>query len=299
MLTGVTITCFLLSYLTVFAIEASRLLLKLPGRNALVIGMLIAGLIAHTLFLINEFTGQTPNADQAQLLANWFQWIVLGAWGLALACLVLTFRNPNGSMSLFLIPMILGLIGVARFLEGSRPFQAETTIGVWRAIHGVSQLVGAMFICFGLTFGIMYLVQSHRLKSKTQSKALFKLPTLEFLQSMNRLSLFASAVALAFGLLSAVVLNLDKAGNIAWFSSVIVFTFALFAWVLVAAILEWISAGSLGGRRSAYLVIANFLFFVVVLVTVLVSAHGQIESGVKELGNSSFEDEFRSREVIS
>jgi hypothetical protein len=237
--------------------------------------MLVAGLLAHTLFVLNQFWTLDLQGGEPQLLSNWFQWMILSAWGLAVACLVLTVRNPNGSMGLFLIPTILALIGLAQLVRNLKPFQPETTINLWRAIHGVSLLVGTMFICFGLAFGVMYLVQSNRLKSKKRSASKFKLPTLEFLQSMNRLSLFASAIGLAVGLLSGVILNFNREGHIAWFSGGIVFTCALFVWALIAAVLEFTSTGSLGGRRSAYLVISNFVFLTLVLTMVLVSSHGQ------------------------
>ncbi len=281
MLSGVTISCFLLSYLLVLLMEASRIFLKLPGRNVLLIGMLVVGLIAHSIFLVNQLSIETLDAQRPQLLSNWFQWAVLGAWGLALACLILTIRNPNGSMGLFLIPLVLALIGLAQFLRDSAPFNPETTINIWRAIHGVSLLVSTMFIALGLAFGAMYLVQSHRLKTRKLHRSRIKLPALEFLQSMNRLSLFSSAAGLALGLLSGIVLNFNREGQISWFSGGVLFTFALFAWVLCAALVELASRGALGGRRSAYLVIANFIFMVLVLALVLYGSHGQPASSTR------------------
>ncbi len=275
MLSGVTISCFLLSYLLVLLMEASRIFLKLPGRNVLLIGMLVVGLVAHSIFLVNQLSIITLDAERPQLLSNWFQWVVLGAWGLALACLILTVRNPNGSIGLFLLPLVLALIGLAQILRNSAPFHPETTINIWRAIHGVSLLVSTMFIALGLAFGAMYLVQSHRLKNRKLQRSRIKLPALEFLQSMNRLSLFSSAGGLAVGLLSGIVLNFNREGQISWLSGDILFTFALFAWVLSAALVELASRGALGGRRSAYLVIANFMFMVLVLSLVLYGSHGQ------------------------
>jgi hypothetical protein len=278
-LSGVTISCFLLSYLLVLFMEASRIFLKFPGRNVLLIGMLVVGLIAHSIFLANQLSIVTLDSERPQLLSNWFQWAVLGAWGLALACLILTIRNPNGSMGLFLIPLVLALIGLAQLLRNAAPFHPETTINIWRAIHGVSLLVSTMFIALGLAFGMMYLVQSHRLKTRRLQRTRIKLPALEFLQSMNRLSLFSSAGGLVVGLLSGIVLNFNREGQISWLSGDILFTFALFAWVLSAAVVELTSRGALGGRRSAYLVIANFIFMVFVLSLVLYGSHGQPASG--------------------
>lgn len=295
MLSGVTVSCFLLSYLVVLAMEALRFVFKVPGRTKLLIGMLIAGLVAHSIFLVNQFIA----TDGSQLLANWFQWAVLGAWGLALAYLVLIIRNPQGSFGIFLIPFILALIGLGQLLRDSDPFQAEMTISVWRIIHGVSLIVGTMFICFGVSFGIMYLLQSHRLKKRKKRSPRFQLPTLEFLQSMNRLSLFASTIALAIGMVSGFILNLNRDGQLAWFSSGIVVSCALFGWALMASVVELAGKGSLGGRKSAYLVIANFVFFVMVLGIVLWTSHGQSPGETSPSEQSTSKLSETHQEVLS
>ncbi|QDV28136.1 hypothetical protein Q31a_65310 [Aureliella helgolandensis] len=273
MLTGVSVSCFLLSYVVVLVVEASRFLFKLPGRSVVLIAMLSAGLAAHSIFVFNEMIVGVPSSAP-ELLSSWFQWAVIAAWGLAVACLILTIRNPDRAMGLFLIPVVLGLIGLAQLVREAPPFHPSTTVNLWRAIHGVSLLVGTMIICFGFAFGLMYLVQSHRLKSKVRSRGGLRLPTLEFLQSMNRSSLFISTVSLGLGLLSGIVLNLGRDGQIAWYSGGILFTVVLFAWSLIASLMELSSSSALGGRQSAYLAIANFFFLVVVLGLVLFSSHG-------------------------
>jgi hypothetical protein len=175
----------------------------------------------------------------------------------------------------FLIPIVLGLIVMGLMLRSGAPFEPETTAVVWRMIHGVSLLVGTMSICIGLAFGGMYLLQSYRLKSKLPAMRVFRLPTLEFLQSMNRMSLFVSVISLGLGLLSGIALNLNSPGGISWFNSGIIVTFALFAWSLTAAIMELTETSSLGGRRTAYLAIANFIFLLIVLGLLFVSSHAQ------------------------
>ncbi len=273
MLPGVTVTCFLLSYLIALLLELSRLAVRFPGRNLILIGMLGLGWIAHTLFLVNQLSG---GADAAPLwLSSWFQWAILGAWGLAGIYLFLLIRNPQSAIGVFLTPPILALIVLAMVVRNSPPFAPETTAGLWRSLHGVSLLVGTMFICFGVAFGTMYLVQSRRLKSKFRPAKGFSLPTLEFLQSMNRLSLFVSVIGLGLGMISGIAMNVGEDGKIAWLSGGIVFTCALFIWSLIAAIMEVASQSSLGGRRTAYLAIANFVFLLVVLCIVLFSSHGQ------------------------
>lgn len=271
--------CFLLSYLVVLAIEASRFVVRVPGRTILVISMLGAGLFAHSIFLANQLTVVSEIDGQPQLLVNWFQWIVLAAWGLAVACLFLTLRDPNRSMGLFMIPVVLVMIGISTLFQESEPFSPQTTIGIWKTIHGVSLLVGTMFICFGVAFGIMYLLQSNRLKNLSARTSSIKLPSLEFAHSMNRLSLFVSSASLAVGVLSGVILNVSRDGPIDWTSGSILFPFALFLWTLTATCFELLSTSSLGGRRSAILVIANFVFLSLVMIVVWLSSHGQPVEG--------------------
>ena len=284
MLPGVTVTCFLLSYLIVLMLELSRLAVRFPGRNAILIGMLALGWIAHSLFLVNQLSGVSAGGgDSAQWLSSWFQWAILGAWGLTGAYLFLVVRNPQSGIGMFLTPPILVLIVLAMMVRDAPPFSPETTIGLWRSIHGVSLLVGTMFICFGVAFGAMYLVQSRRLKSKLRPSKGFSLPTLEFLQSMNRMSLFVSVIGLGLGMISGVALNVGEDGRIAWLSGGILFTVALFVWVLAAAIMEMTSQSSLGGRRTAYLAIANFVFLLLVLGIVLWSSHGQSKEAASSI----------------
>jgi Cytochrome C assembly protein len=275
MLPGVTVTCFLLSYVIALLLEVGRLAIRFPGRNALLIGMLSLGWVAHSIFLYNQLYGSVALSTLPQLLASWFEWVIFAAWGLAAAYLVLLIRNPQSAVGVFLTPVILALIGLASVVRNTPPFEPETTIGVWKTIHGISLLVGTTFICLGVAFGSMYLVQSYRLKSKNRKGFRFVLPPLEFLQSMNRMSLFVSVVGLGAGMISGVALNFSDNGRIEWLSSGIVSTFALFAWSLVAAILEVSARSSLGGRRTAYLAIANFVFLLLVLAIVLFSSHGQ------------------------
>lgn len=273
MLSGVTVSCFLFSYLVVLAVDGARFAVKVPGRNLLLMGMMSAGLVAHTIFLLHQI-GAESDGDTPQLLADWFQWAIVGAWGLAIICLFLIIRNPQGAVSLFMIPLILGLIGVASLVRDQPPFARETTINLWGLIHGVSLLCGTMFICLGMAFGVMYLLQSYRLKSKKRPSKTFRLPALEFLQTMNRFSIFATAVALGIGMISGIILTVNSEADVAWFSVLV--SFGLFAWSATASVLELTSRGALGGgRRSPYLNIASFAILLIVFVIMLVSSHGQ------------------------
>ncbi len=272
---AIWLTFFLLCYLFVLAVEFLRTYRHSQTRHAWVLTGMAIGLVAHSIYVAGELFA----AHSDRLLSNWFQWISLGAWGLAVTCTVLITRYRNNSLCLFLIPLVLLLVGIAAILRGGQPFVSQQAVTWWGRMHGVSLLLGTMFICQGLAFATMYLLQSFRLKSKGKSRWPLQLPSLEFLRSMNRMSMFAAAVALGLGMFSGIFLNVSRDGRIAWLSGGIVASIALFVWVAIAAMLEFLSKGSLGGRRSAYLSIANFVFMAVVLLCVLLAAHGQAGEG--------------------
>lgn len=271
MLTGVSLTCFLFSYLLVLGLEIWRLFFRLPVRQWLVLLGMSAGLLAHTIFLANQFVGQSSD----RLLSNWFQWIVLGAWGLSVACTYLMVRNPAGNIGLFILPLVLVMIGVATLVRGYQPFASGSSVSLWARVHTVSLLLSTMFILQGFAFALMYLVHSHRLKRRSKTRNVLRLPALEFLQSINRLNLFASAIALGVGMLSGIMLNVSRYDQVSWFSGGVLFSLALFLWSVIAAALESSSLSSLGGRRGAYLSIASFVILVAVFLLLLLTAHGQ------------------------
>ncbi len=279
MIFGVTIVCFLLSYLIVLVIEISRAVLKIPGRMLVLTLMLCLGWIAHSLFLADRLWASMKDATSPMLLSTWYQWLILAAWGLATIYLWFVFKRPENAIGTFVLPLILGLIGLAWFYQDSPPFQRDASINFWRIFHGSSWLIGTIIITFGLAVGLMYLVHAYRLKQKWKPSRGFRLPSLEYLQTLNRMCVFLSTVAMGVGSVSGAILNFNRHGQIAWSDGGILVTFALFAWLVVASIIETTSARSLGGMRTAYLSIANFLFFIVVLGIVQLSDHGRTTEG--------------------
>ncbi len=198
---------------------------------------------------------------------------LLVAWGIATLYIVLLLRRSDNALGTFMLPLLLGTIALAFMWQKAEPFQRDTAISLWGRIHGISLMVGTLSITFGLGTGLMYLVQSYRLKHKLKTVRTFRLPSLEYLQSLNRMSLFVSSAMLTAGLLSGIVLNLNQAGHIAWLSAGILVPFALCAWSIMAVILELTAYHAVGGKRTAYLTLANFVFLAVVLGFFFLSPH--------------------------
>jgi len=174
----------------------------------------------------------------------------------------------------FLLPLVLCLIGVAQLCYGAEPFASSESIRNWRMVHSVALLGGTMSVTLGFATGMMYLLQSYRLKHNLPPSAGMRLPTLEWLQRFNREAMFVSTLLLAVGLLSGIVMNLSQWGRtLQWRDPAILSSALLFLWLLAATLFESLYRPARQGRKVAYLTLASFLFLVLALALVLFGGH--------------------------
>lgn len=272
-LSGISVTCFVGSYLVALALELTRPLFRVPVRGVVTVGFIIAGLLSHLVYLVML---ADPSAGTAEtgLLAGWYSWSLLLAWALAACYLVLYLRRPDTTIGYFLLPPVLGLVLLALLVQDWEPFTRQRAAGFWRSVHGFSMLVGATAVLLGFVAGMMFLVQSVRLKQKRAASRGLRLPTLEWLQKLNRGCLVFSTGAVALGTLAGVIMNLNESGAVAWASRAIVLSFVLLAWLLAAVGMEFFYKPARQGRKVAYLTLASFGFLVLAMTGVLGSNHG-------------------------
>ena len=103
-------------------------------------------------------------------------------WGSSLS-------RPQTNVGLFLLPMVLALIGVGYAFRDGRAFPRDRALQAWGIAHGVMLLLGTVAVSLGFVAGVMYLVQSWRLKHNVPPQPGLKLPSLEWLQAVNKQSL--------------------------------------------------------------------------------------------------------------
>ncbi len=277
MLSGISITCFAASYALTLVLEASRLLFRAPVRHVIMLGITGAGLVAHTLYLVAQATDALHGGVAP--LSSWYHWCLMAAWVLAVAYLVVLIRRPQAAFGLFVLPLLLGSLGVAWLFRNAEPFAPQEAHLRWSMVHGLALLLGTASVALGFAAGVMYLVQSYRLKHKLPPRQGFVLPSLEMLRSANRWALYVSTALVAGGLVSGIVLNLinslsDEAA-LPWTDAVVWTSGLLLAWLLGAIAFEHFYRPAREGRKVAYLMIASFLFLSLVLGIVLFvpSAH--------------------------
>ena len=197
----ITVFCFAASYAVAVALELARQLRPQPALRGLALGFAAAGLVAHTIFIsVNPLPLQTG-----------FGSLMFLAWILAVFSLYGTIHHPRLAWGLFAWPVVLGLIVLAEVTEGPPPRPSEPAWELfalegkqfWPIFHGALMLLAAVGVCVGFVASIMYLVQTHRLKTKQLPGRGPKLWSLERLEQMNRRAIILSFPLLTLGLLVA------------------------------------------------------------------------------------------------
>lgn len=269
MLSRVSIVCFAASYGVVLGLELVRLSLKLPVRLWMLLVGTLAGLIAHTVYLVMRMQSAVGGLP----LSSWYDWLLVAAWIMAAAYLLMLSTRPQTNIGVFLLPIVLGLIALAYPYRDQPAFARDQALAAWGMAHGLALLMATVVMSLGFAAGVMYLLQSYRLKHKTPLGTGIRLPSLEWLQWINQQSLFYSTFFVALGVLAGLVLNVVKhrtAGEaVPWTDSVVLTSSAMLVWLLTATIFELTYKPAQQGRKVAYLTLASFLFLALSLSMVL------------------------------
>jgi ABC-type uncharacterized transport system permease subunit len=263
-MSGVGIICFAASYAIVLAIEISRLLFRSRIRGAMMIVWAVAGLIAHTTFLYYQAV-----RAKGPPLSSWQDWFLVAAWFLMLAYFYLLFYHPGTYFGIFLLPLVLGLIGVGWFAASPQPFARAPASQAWGVPHAVSLALAAVSLLMGFAAGLMYLWQDRRLKRKITPSRGLRLPSLEWLHLAAGRSQVIATLMLGMGMASGMILNAIRHGpgtaRMPWDDPIILSMASMFLWLLVFLATSILYQTLRQGRKAAVLAVLNFFLFVVAL----------------------------------
>ena len=234
---GISVVCFAASYAVALACEASRLLFRSGVRGAAMVGFAVAGLLAHSLFLLWRAFHE-PSVP----LSSEFDWYLLAAWMLAGGSLWLTLANPKTPVGLFFFPIVLLLIGRAE-MSSREPFPQSPATQAWGMIHGSFNLAASVAAAVGAVAGLMWLIQAGRLSRKTTPVRGFRMPSLEKLAALSSRSGLVAATTGSAGFLSGIVLNAITQQHglletVPWNDPVVLRMGLLVAWLAVAAVVS-------------------------------------------------------------
>jgi ABC-type uncharacterized transport system permease subunit len=267
-LSRISLSCFAFSYLLTLILEISRLFFRVAVRWAIMLLVMALGLFAHIVYIGLRIRASL--VEQSVPLGDWHTWCVVAALAIAVFYFALSIRRPQNNTGLFLLPLVLALTVTAALIKGSNIFP-DNDASLWGMMHGLSLLAGTVTMALGFATGIMYLVQSHRLKKKLTPRRGMRLPSLEWLQRMSSRCLSLSTILLAIGLFSGIFMNIIRQlpldGGVVFSSSI------LLCWLIAVMVFEYFYKPARQGRKVAYLTVASFVFLSLVLVFVILAGH--------------------------
>jgi ABC-type uncharacterized transport system permease subunit len=285
-MSGISTICFAACYAIAFALELIGLRMRFAWHRAALIVVTLAGLVAHTLYLVNIA------ADATALPVSTVEWLLMSAWVLAVMYFAALFYLPRAAVGVVLLPLVLALIGSSLWASPA-PLAPERSFHVWSMFHGIVLLIGAIAVCIGFLAGLMYLVQSYALKHVRSAANRLRLPSLEWLERVNSRSLGLSAVMIALGFISGIVMALAihrrEANYSLWTDPVVLSLAAMLAWLVGAEVFRLVYPAARRGRKVAYLTLASFIFLVIAIASLMLldNVHGNGRQSVDAMSEKS------------
>lgn len=298
-MSGISIFCFAASYSVVFALEVAGLWVRFGWHRLAMVVMAVAGLVAHSIYLAIRV------ADGSAILSSPADWYLVVAWVLAALYLWAAFSAPRSAVGMFIMPLVLAIIAFATYAT-HQPFVVERASRFWNLLHGSLMLLATVTVCVGFLAGLMYLIQSYRLKRKLPPATGFRLPSLEYLERTNSRALGVSAILVAGGFISGVVLSeLRHDGEADYHlltDPVVLSLFGMLAWLVATEVFQLVYPAARRGRKVAYLTLASFGFLLITLVSVALSGtHGRASAtaATRDSANVSLEKNLSAGDARS
>jgi ABC-type uncharacterized transport system permease subunit len=258
------IALFATAYSMAFAIELGRGRLAPVSANGLSLGCVGLGLVLQTIYL----TGRAVAASGPPLSSTQ-DWLLVGAWLLAAVYLYLASQHPRTAFGWILLPLVLGLVVGGWMLGDVRSVSRDRWGQIWAWIHAVSLLLATVAVLVAFASGVMYLLQSRRLRAKRSGWAGWRLPSLEWLHRTNSRATLAALLLLGVGILSGFVLNLWNLRQdrpvVPLSDPLVVTTLLMFGWLGGCVGMGWAYRPAREGRKVALMTLLTTIFLAVTL----------------------------------
>lgn len=256
-LDGISFTCFGASYLLAFLLEVLALFWPQSTNRWLRRGLAAAGTVAHFLYI----------SRNALPLQGGHSVLIFVAFILSIYYLSGTFHYPRTAWGLFVLPVILGLVALARMQPGplealAFPFDQSQQIWIW--LHLILLLLGMVGLSVAFMASLMYLVKWSQLRQKRGLSAAVPVPSLERLETVHHRAVTAAFPLFTSGLALGLLLVLQT-GRMPWSDPKVVTTALLWCSFCLLLLVRYLL--NVRGRWVAMLTVLAFLLMI---ATVLV-----------------------------
>lgn len=221
------------------------------------LGMVAAGFVSHTLFLlwIGWQRGHFPITNLSESLCFF-------AWCISLGFITANVRYKIQALGTFALPLVSALTILSQLAWDENHSIPVPLKSLWVYFHaGVAFLAYAAFF---LTFvaGILYLIQEKELKAKKFRFLYFHLPPLQVCDALLRRFLIAGFVAMSLTIVTGAFWAQQAWGRFwNWDPKE---TASLITWTIYFILIHYCYSSKWHGRWAAYI---SILGFISVLVT--------------------------------
>jgi cytochrome c-type biogenesis protein CcsB len=245
---SVTIILYALGLLhSIFGFYQKRRVFRL-----LAMGMVTAGFLSHTIFLIwmGYRDGHFPTINLSGSLCFF-------AWCISLAFIIANIRYKITALGAFSLPLVSVLTILSQFIWEENHAIPPLLKSGWVSFHaGVAFFSYAAFF---LTFvsGVFYLIQEKELKGKHFKFLYFRLPPLQVCDELLRRFLFLGFIAMSLTIVTGAFWAQQAWGRFwNWDPKE---TGALITWAIYFVLINYRLSSKWHGKWAAYISIIGFI----------------------------------------
>jgi cytochrome c-type biogenesis protein CcsB len=230
--------------------------------------ILMAGFVVHTAWVGYESVrlGYIPTQNLHHTLC-FAAWCLTGVYLLAKA------RFRLNMLGVFAAPLAFVIMTAAFFVPETAIVQNQLFKSLWLVVHIIILFIAEASMALACGTGILYLIQEHAVKTKSNRFFLKRLPSLEFLDKTGYAFIASGFTLLTIGLIAGFVYAQLVWGRFwSWNNKEI---WSMITWLIYAALLHERLVAGWRGRRAAIMAIIGFaaLLFTFLGVNFLLEGH--------------------------
>jgi cytochrome c-type biogenesis protein CcsB len=231
-------------------------------------GLMLAGFLAHTGLIVYKFF-----MLQSIPVHNLHQTLSFAAWTLAGVYLLLKYKFRLNILGAYAAPLITVIMVATYWIPEVPGEHGALYKNLWLILHVVIIFIGEAALALACGTGILYLIQEHSIKTKTNRFFRKRLPSLEFLDVTGYVFIFTGFTFLTIGLITGFIYAQQVWGRFwSWDPKEI---WSGITWLIYAALLHERLVAGWRGRRAAIMAIIGFaaVIFTFLGVNFLLQGH--------------------------
>jgi len=180
--------------------------------------------------------------------------------------LAMYFKYGRPSIGLFVFPLTVIFVMIARFTSGMVVAGDDVVVTFWLYIHLPFTILGTAFFMLSTFTGIMYFIQERQLKTKNFGIVFRRFPPLDTINKLNNTTLYIGFYTFTIGLMAGIVWMFYSSGRINMLSPKLVF--AIITWLIYSCITFYKQFRGLSPKQTALSTIVGFISVLITYVGV-------------------------------